>query len=75
MNRFPIIITLGGGILGWVAGEMMVTDPAISAWVDGQAPWLHSFAPAMGALLVVAAGKLIAASKNAKPREAESTGS
>jgi YjbE family integral membrane protein len=73
MNRFPIIITLGGGILGWVAGEMMVTDPAISVWVNGQAPWLHTFAPAMGALLVVAAGKLIAASKTARMREEKVT--
>ncbi len=66
MNRFPIIITLGGGILGWVAGEMLITDPSISAWVDGQAHWLHTFAPAMGALLVVAVGKSIAVAKLAK---------
>ena len=66
MNRFPVIITLGGGILGWVAGEMLVTDPAIAEWVNGQAHWLHSFAPAMGALLVVAIGKSIAAAKLAR---------
>jgi YjbE family integral membrane protein len=69
MNRFPIIITLGGGILGWVAGEMLITDPAISAWVDGQAHWLHTFAPAMGAMLVVAVGKSIAVAKLAKLSE------
>ena len=27
MTRFPVIITIGGGLLGWVAGEMAVTDP------------------------------------------------
>jgi len=63
MNRFPIIVTLGGGVLGWVAGEMLVTDPAISAWVDGQAHWLHEAAPLAGALLVVGVGKWIAARK------------
>ena len=63
MNRFPIIITLGGAVLGWVAGEMMITDPAVSGWVDSHAHMLHTFAPAMGALLVVALGKSIAASK------------
>ena len=31
MERFPIIITIGGGLLGWVAGEMAVTDPAVSS--------------------------------------------
>jgi len=60
MNRFPIIITLGGGVLGWVAGEMAVTDPAIGGWVDSNAHWLHSVAPAAGALFVVAVGKSIA---------------
>src|SRR5688572_19349509 len=49
MNRFPFIITLGGGILGWVAGEMAVTDPAIKSWIDGELHWLHDLAPVAGA--------------------------
>ncbi len=28
MDRFPIIITLGAALLGWVAGEMAITDVA-----------------------------------------------
>ena len=35
MDRFPIIITLGGMLLGWIAGTMIVTDPAVAnpaAW-------------------------------------------
>ena len=36
MERFPIIITLGAALLGWVAGEMAITDPAVKAWVDAQ---------------------------------------
>lgn len=66
MNRFPAIITIGGGVLGWVAGEMLVTDPAISAWVNSEAHWLHTFAPVMGALLVVVAGKALAARQYAR---------
>jgi hypothetical protein len=61
MNRFPFIITLGGGILGWVAGEMAVTDPAINSWVDGELHWLHEVSPVAGAAIVVVMGKLIAA--------------
>src|SRR5688572_32165627 len=45
MNRWPVIVTLGGGILGWVAGEMLVTDPALSPWVNTNANWLHTGAP------------------------------
>ena len=63
MNRFPIIVTLGGGVLGWVAGEMLVTDPAIGPWVEQEAHWLHTAAPAFAAASVVVIGKSIAASK------------
>ena len=37
MDRLPIIITLGAALLGWVAGEMAVTDPVAKGWVDAQA--------------------------------------
>jgi predicted tellurium resistance membrane protein TerC len=29
MDRFPLVITLGGMLLGWIAGSMAVTDPAL----------------------------------------------
>ena len=56
MGRFPIIITLGAGLLGWVAGEMAMSDPAISVW-SAQQHTLHMLAPAAGALAVIALGK------------------
>ena len=56
MGRFPIIITLGAGLLGWVAGEMAMSDPAISGW-SAQQHTLPMLAPAAGALAVVALGK------------------
>ena len=61
MNRYPFIVTIGGGILGWVAGEMLVTDPAIVPWVDTNAHWLHIAAPITVTLGVVAVGKRMAA--------------
>ena len=57
MDRFPFIITGGAALLGWVAGEMAVTDSSVSGWVDVNAKWLHFVAPAAGAALVVALGK------------------
>jgi len=56
MDRFPIIIVLGAALLGWVAGEMAVSDPAIAGWV-AERHTLHTVVPAIGALLVVAVGK------------------
>jgi YjbE family integral membrane protein len=35
MERWPVIITIGGGLLGFVAGEMLVTDPALNGWLAG----------------------------------------
>jgi len=60
MERWPIIITIGGALLGWVAGEMAVTDPAIKDWIDANAGWLHYALPIGGAVAVVAIGKWLA---------------
>jgi len=60
MERFPIIIRIGAALLGWVAGEMFVTDPLVKEWVDASAAMLHWAAPAAGAVLVVVAGTLLA---------------
>lgn len=56
MGRFPIIITLGAALLGWVAGEMAMGDPSISGWASQQHV-LHFVVPAVGAVAVVLVGK------------------
>src|SRR5688500_12290554 len=60
MERYPIIITVGAALLGWVAGEMFVTDPLVKDWVDAAAKMLHWTAPAAGAALVVVTGTMLA---------------
>jgi YjbE family integral membrane protein len=59
MERWPIIITIGGALLGWVAGEMAISDPAVKEWVDANAAWLHYAAPVLGAAFVIAVGKYL----------------
>src|SRR5204862_660317 len=61
MDRFPIIITLGAALLGWVAGDMATTDPAVKDWVEATAPWLHEAAEVLGAIFVVGVGRMLAA--------------
>jgi YjbE family integral membrane protein len=73
MTRFPVIITLGGAVLGWVAGEMMITDPVVGTWVEDQAKWLHTAAPAFGALFVVAMGKWITTFREPKTQATQQT--
>jgi YjbE family integral membrane protein len=59
MTRFPVIITIGAGLLGWVAGEMAMSDPAIKGWA-AQQHVLHWVAPVAGAIAVVVVGKYMA---------------
>jgi YjbE family integral membrane protein len=66
MDRFPIIITIGGGLLGYVAGEMAVTDSAISGWIEEHAHYLHTWLPIAGAVFVVAIGKFLASRMEGK---------
>jgi YjbE family integral membrane protein len=71
MERFPIIITAGGALLGFVAGEMAVSDPALRDWMAAnfqivdKKPVLAGIALEVvvglaGAALVVVIGKLLA---------------
>ena len=68
MDRFPVTIMIGAGLLGWIAGDMAVTDVVTKDWVDAQAKYLHWVAPAASALLVIAAGKILAARKQPEIR-------
>lgn len=69
MDRFPMVITGGGMLLGWIAGGMAVGDAVVKDWVNAHASFLHWAAPVAGALLVLALGKWVAARK-APPTEA-----
>ncbi len=60
MDRFPVIITIGAALLGWVAGEMFVTDPLVKDWVDANAAFLHWAGSVAGAVAVVALGTWLA---------------
>ena len=64
MERFPVIITLGAALIGWVGGETIVNDNLLHGVVVNH-PWLHYVAAAAGAVLVVGVGKWMQA-RNAK---------
>jgi YjbE family integral membrane protein len=56
MERFPIIITVGAGLLGFLAGEMLLTDPAVTQHFGEQPHAVVNAAAAIGAVLVVGLG-------------------
>jgi len=59
MERFPAIIVAGAALLGWLAGEMMLGDPALHAWFPDIPESAARMAGVAGAVLVVIAGKLL----------------
>jgi len=86
MERFPIIITAGGALLGFVAGEMAVSDPALREWmganflmVDAKPAvagiHLEIIVGLAGALLVVLIGKYLARRQLAAAGESREVGS
>jgi YjbE family integral membrane protein len=71
MERFPIVITLGAALLGYVAGEMIVDDPAIADYLAANVPNAGLILPVLGALFVVGTGKFIEhRNKNKSPEQA-----
>ncbi|MFO0997752.1 MAG: TerC family protein [Alphaproteobacteria bacterium] len=60
IGRFPAIITVGAALIGYIAGDVMVTDPALTPWVETSAPWLDVAAPILGSVFVVLFGLALA---------------
>jgi len=56
IERMPWLVIAGGGLLGYIAGEIAVSDTAVKPWIDANAPSLHYIAPALGVVIVVALG-------------------
>jgi len=80
MDRFPMIIIIGGMLLGWIAGSMAVTDPAVLGYLPtlpvqraGALPEVMAAvrygAGLAGALLVLAVGLLVKRRAAAKAAE------
>ena len=69
MERFPIIITLGAALIGWVGGETMASDAVLRDFSAANS-WFHLAAAAAGAVIVLGWGKLKSA-KHHKTVEAE----
>src|SRR6266849_210339 len=82
METYPVIITVGAALIGYVSGEMLVTDPVVVEWFRGNAHWMIDFelftvfgrmfevsgAGLIGAVLVVGVGKWLAG-RTSPPRE------
>lgn len=59
IERFPILITIGAALLGFLAGEMELTDPAVENWVGGVPHDFVTAAGVAGGLLVIVTAYLL----------------
>jgi YjbE family integral membrane protein len=66
MERFPVIITIGAGLIGFVAGEMAWEDQAITAFTSQYASWSKYAVALVCALFVVGLGFWLAKRAGAK---------
>lgn len=64
IERYPVLIVAGGGLLGFIAGELIIDDTSIGPWIDAKASWLDWAAPIAGIALVVGPAKWLEARRS-----------
>lgn len=69
IDRFPIVVTFGAGLLGWIAGGMLVTDVFVVDQIGEVSGTVKIIAEVVGAVLVIGVGKWIASRKSPKQGE------
>ena len=70
MTRFPIIVTFGACLIGWVGGETIASDVALREF-SADNPWLHYAAATAGALSVLAIGKYFQAKHSTEEKNTD----
>jgi len=64
MDRYPVTIVMGAALLGWIAGDMVVTDEVTRDWIRNNAVYLQLVIPTVTLFMVVIIGKKLAQLKN-----------
>ncbi|MEO8383900.1 MAG: TerC family protein [Betaproteobacteria bacterium] len=59
MEKYPVVITIGAALIGWVAGEMAWDEQVLKPFTSQFPHWFEYFAAAAGALMVVGTGKYL----------------
>jgi YjbE family integral membrane protein len=60
LERYRVLVWGGGALLGWVAGEVMATDPVLASWFsEGVVHHIHDWGGPAGGLIVVLVGYLM----------------
>jgi YjbE family integral membrane protein len=70
IDRFPIVVTLGAGLLGWIAGGMAVDDVFLTSRIGELPAAVKLGAEIFGAVLVVLLGRGLARRRALASKEA-----
>ena len=65
IQRYPLVITFGGALLGWIAGDLVASDPGIASFMKTLPSWSHYAFAITGALLVLGIAQLLIRRKGA----------
>lgn len=65
IDRYPLVVTFGAALLGWIAGGMLVTDVFVESQFGVQPTAVKIGVEIFGALLVVVLGRWLASRKTA----------
>ncbi|MPY76814.1 MAG: YjbE family putative metal transport protein [Alphaproteobacteria bacterium] len=60
IKRYPVIVPGGAALIGYIGGEVVITDLAFEPWIAANAPWMHAVVPLAGAIAVVMIGRIVA---------------
>jgi YjbE family integral membrane protein len=60
MERYPVVITIGAALIGWVAGEMVWEEAALKSFTEQFPQWVGYAVSSAGAAAVVVTGRLLA---------------
>lgn len=69
IDRFPMVVTFGAGLLGWIAGGMLVTDVFVVQQIGEVSTTVKIAAEVIGAVFVIGLGKWLYARRGAKREE------
>jgi len=70
LKRYPLLVPGAGALLGYIAGGIAVSDPAVANWVNTQSPALTGLVPLLCAVFVVAQSRIIERRRRQLPRPA-----
>jgi YjbE family integral membrane protein len=60
IERMPLLVPAGGGLLGYIAGDLATDDPVVAPWIESHAPMVDWLAPFIGIAIVVIPGLWLA---------------